>query len=564
MANQRNLIELTKARIESFDAFMEPRYRLMREWFDLYQGTYFAERGSLEADLFYDVKLIYSIINGFVPSLILSDPDIVLRPRKETSVNITQLTEVVSNYYWRELNIKEELKKVVRDTFIYGFGVMKTGWNTKFRSRNKKFDSESPGGEKNFDVSEYLQTDSPFMHRVSPYFFMWDPQARTLDSARWVGEKLIRPIEEVINNKAYDQKIAKDINPSTYGMQDVLFGDDGAHVIEQDPDKYAVLYEIHDRERNLLITLADGVEEPLRVIPYPYKDLEGTHYGMLVYHPLPDRVEGLSLVELLRDQQITLNRVRTLQANHAKKCARIYAVSTESAMKNEDIEKIQRGVDGAVVRVNGRPEDIKALDHAVLPQELFAMGDISRGDMMMVAGSPPHRFGMPAGGRTSATEIQSMNTAEQFRLEDMRTVTEDFSGRMTKKMIQIMANKLSDEKVIMIAGEDKFQPFKFRKEDLKGEFDFTVEAGSMVRQNREVERQQLIQFLNMTAQLPQVNHLEIVKRIAKTFGWKNLSNLIQQQAPVEPQGILSTQVQNTPNPPSATSQLTSPFTNEGK
>jgi len=565
--SNRKLIDLTNQRIDCFERFMEPRYRQMRDWYRLYTGEYFCKNDSFESSLYYDVKLLYTIVNNFIPAIVLADPDIIVKPRKNVSVDQIELIEKVSNYYWRELNIKDELKKVVQDTMIFGFGVMKTGWHTKLKSRNKKVDIDSPGGEKTFNVSEYIQADSPLMHRVSPYLFMWDPQARTIDRARWVGEKLIRPIEEVVNNKAYNTKAVNQIQATNFGMQDYIFSEDGqSNLIEEDPDRYVLLYEIHDRERDLLITLAHGVEEPLRVIPYPYKNLEGTHYGMLVYNPLPDKVLGLSLPELLKDQQIALNRARTLQANHAKRAARIYGVNVQSGIKREDVEALQRATDGSVIFTNDDPGHIKSIEHAALPRELFEIADIARSDMFQVSGTPPHRIGMPAGGRTTATEIQSMNADEQVRLEDVRAETEDFSAMMTKKMIQIMANKLSDEKVVMIVGEDKFVPFTFTREDLRGEFDFTIDAGSMSRQSREVERQQLMQFLNMAAQVPGVNPLEIVKRIAKTFGWKQLDKIFAPPQPQQQGQVLDTAMQNQNTPPDQASilaNLTQAFNREG-
>lgn len=557
-----DLVSLTKKRIDAWDRFAECMHKDMKDFYDMYTGQFFVRKDDIARDFYYETRLIYTTVNNFVPSIIMSDPDIFLKPQKDTSTQIAETVEIVSNYYWRELGIKEEVKKSLYDAYIYGFGIVKVGWNTKLSPMGKKFEDDSPGGEKTFDVSEYVKKDAPFVNRISPFLFMWDPQARSLETARWVGEKIIKPIEAVINNNSYDKKALELIQPNTYGVQDVIFGSDGgAALVDDDPDKYVCLYEVHDREREILITLAEGVEVPLRIIPYPYKKLEGTHYTMLVLNPLPDKVEGTSIPELLRDQQIALNRARTLQMNHAKRCARIYGVDVNGAITDKDLEAISKAVDGTIVKINGSPDQIKPLDHAPLPQELFIIGDIAKGEALQITGQPPSDFGMPAGGRTSATEIQSMNTAKQFRVEDHRTIVENFAARITKKLIQIISDKLSDKKVVMITGEDKFIPFKFSKEDIQGEFDFSISAGSMNKASREVERQQLIQLLNIASQIPNINVLEIVKKIMQTFGWKDINRFFMQTPPAVPQTPATNIQPENPNPPSQ-ADILAPMTNQ--
>lgn len=552
--DELKLALLFKQRLEAFETFSKPMHEGFQRQYKVYRGTIFCEPNAIEREFYYDVRLVYSIVQGFVPSIIISDPDIILKPRKESSIDLTSLCEIVINYYFRELNIKQEVKQTLLDTFIYGFGVLKTGWQTKFQYAKKKDDPGQPTPPDQYQPDEYVKVDNPIMKRISPYLFMWDVQARNLESARWVGEKIIRPREEVLNNRAYDSKAIGEVKGNHVGVQDFLFSyDDGPKLMDIDPDKYIMIYEIHDRERGKLITLADGTELPLRIIDYPYDALEGTHYGMLVLHPMPDKVEGISLCDLVQDQQIALNRIRTLQIEACKRAGRLYAIDPEADIDNEQIQAIQTAEHGSIVRVPVNA--IKPIDHAPLPQELFAGGDLAVQDILRTVGSPPSRIGMAAGGRTSATEINTMQSVEQYRLEDARTIVSDFIGRMCKKMFQIMANKLTDDKVIMIAGEDRFVPFKFTRDQLQGDFDFIIEPNSMTRSNRVAEAQQLIQLYNISAQLPDVNHTELLKDIMKGLGIRDTRRYFKGPitTPQMGQNVVNSQVQNQANPPDAAS-----------
>lgn len=556
------LTELFKQRLEAFDVFAKPLFEGMHRQYKLYRGTIFCDPNAIEREFYYDVKLVYSVIQGFLPSIIISDPDIILKPRKEESVPLTTLCETIINYYVKDLKIKDELKKALLDTFIYGYGILKTGWQTKIDYSNKKLDPASPDNPDDFEVNdEFIKVDNPFMRQISPYMFMWDPQARSLDSARWVGEKIIRPREEVMNNRSYRKVAVDNLLGNHVGVQDFIFSyDDGPKLQDIDPDKYVMLYEIHDKERGKLITLADGCDTYLRIIDYPYGNLEGTHYGMLVLHPMPDKVEGISVCDMVQDQQIMLNRIRTLQAEAAKRANRLYAIDPEADVDDQQIQAIQTAEHGSIVRVPVNA--VKAIDHAPLPQELFIIGDIAQQDILRTVGSPPSRIGMPAGGRTSATEINQLQSVEQYRLEDARTIVADFLGSMLKKMFQIIANKLSDQKVIMIAGEEGFLPFKFTKEQLQGEFDFIIEPGSMSRTSRDVEIQQLIQIYNISAQLPDVNHTEILKEVMKKMGFRSITKFFQGPitTPQMGESVVNSQVQNQVNPPNQASMSANPMT----
>lgn len=533
-----DLVELFQKRISSFERHFCGMHDKMREYDKIYKGIdpqfpSDSDYVQAEDERFYNMRLIYSVIGNFIPNLVLSDPDIVLRPQKVSSIEKAKTVEKVVNYYWRELAIKSQLKQCVRDSLKYPFGVIKLGWEFKRKILEKRDKDMDIGGQETFQPNEHIVKDNPFATRISPFLFLWDVQARNLQEARWCGEKIIRPIEDLQRDNRYDKKALKELAHTATGMQDVIFGGEGATIIEDDPDQYGVIYEIHDKERNLLITLAKGVPIPLRVIPYPLKNVEGTHYEVLVLEEQEDKFEGISKIELLKTHQSLINKIRTYQAEHVRNINRIYVHNKNSEITSEDLIKIQQAPNLSIVSIDGDIDDLKVLPTPAIPQDAYQVAEIAKGELLQVAGQPPSRFGIPAGGRTTATEIQAMGSAEANRLEDSRAIVEDFASAISKKLIQIVGDKLSDEKVLLIAGEENFIPFKFSKEDLKGEFDFIILAGSMTKPNREVKRQQLMNLLNVVGQFPEVNRMEFIKRIFSEFDLSNPESLLA--PPPEPQ-----------------------------
>lgn len=551
--NLRDLNELTLKRITSFNRFMEPFHRIMRENLRIYKGEFFVESDSIFREFYYEFKLAYSIIKGMLPSLVLSDPDILLTPRKKESVSKVAVAEKVINYYWPELKIKREVRKSVRDTLIYGFGVIKTGWQMKQKFSDKPVLEEDIGGQVTFSPNEFIRDEDLFVRRVSPFLFGFDPQATSFEDTRWVGEKIIRPVADVKRDMRYEKKIRNKVGGKHLGLQDVIFTDNGMDVVGEDPEQFAELWEVHDKERNLLITVSDGLEEPLRVIPYPFKKLEGTHYSLLDFDEIPDKITGRGLPEILKDQQRTINRIRTFQIDHVKRAVPKYVVSKQAGMKQEDIDRWANGTAQSIALVNGDARDIQLIQAAPIPPDQYRMADIAKGDMLQIAGTPPSRFGQSAGGRTSATEISTINQSEEFRLEDAKTAVEDFSADISRKMIQILVDKLSDEKIFFIVGEENFEPLQFTKSDIQGEFDFRVAAGSMAKPDRAVERQQLINLLNIGAQIPGFPVQDVFKEVLKTFpnlrNKVHLANQTPEQAPPGIGGATSEDLAKQTNPP---------------
>ena len=48
-----------------------------------------------------------------------------------------------------------------------------------------------------------VKEDRPFMERVSPFDIYVDPDATCMQDARWITQRIIRPLEEVRADKRY-------------------------------------------------------------------------------------------------------------------------------------------------------------------------------------------------------------------------------------------------------------------------------------------------------------------------------------------------------------------------
>lgn len=512
---QRELVKLHQNRINAFNRHMAKQHQTVLDNYKLYKDGMEVDR-----DNYYSANLTYSLIKGLIPSLVVSDPDIIVEPKKAESLSKIPVIEKVSNYYWRELDIKDQVKKCVLDSFLAPFSIIKTGWNFQLKKLDKVMDPQKNiGGQTTLEPNEYLKKDEPFARRISFLNFIFDLNATCLEETHWLGEKVCKRLWEVQQDERYDKKVRQELKATGKGYQSILEQMEGTVSLEEDPEQFVSIYEVHDRERDLLLTISLDHEMPLRIIKYPYPNLEGTHYETLYFDEIPDTMLGQAPINRIRDQQKMYNRIRTMQFDHVQKNVPKYGYNkSEGDIKKEEIIKWANGEANSIIGVSGDPEqEIKQFTVAPIPQDQYSMAEISKEDMRNTLGAPPSRVGDIAGSRTTASEIQSLNSAEQFRIEDSKAAVENFSAKITRNLIQIMSTQLTDEKTLMIVGEDDFIPLKVSKKEVQGEFGFSVRSGSMAKADRGVERQQLINIVNLLAPIPGANIMPVVKELLKTF-----------------------------------------------
>lgn len=98
----------------------------------------------------------------------------------------------------------------------------------------------------------------------------WDTHARNLDEVSWVGHRYRAPIDLIRDSKIFSQE-RKKVEPTPDNPYN-LEGDEKVKMIARgywaDSDEYedyGELYEIYLPRRRLIVTIAEGIEDPLRV-----------------------------------------------------------------------------------------------------------------------------------------------------------------------------------------------------------------------------------------------------------------------------------------------------------
>ena len=498
---------------------------------DLYRGRQWPKTTATNEDLIV-VNLAFSTVNVIAPSVSVNHPKIVVSATQEEDQDRAAFVEAVVNYLWRHHDFRKPFRRAVKDFLITGHAWMKVGW--KFVEQERTL-SESEREEmlddaileadafavENIDMAGDLPTDEeitvnipettmmvvedqPFIERVSPFDIYIDPEATCVEDANWICQRIVRPLEEAKKDKRYKASVRKRLQAD--GILYPMFQNRQIQEQEQylaDEDRVAI-YEYYDIEENTMSVFSQASEEFL-VDPMPMPYAYGQPFVMLRNYDIPDFFYPMGDLESIESLQLELDKTRTQLINARKRYARKYLYH-ERSFGPEGREALESDQDGRLVPV---VDENKPLQEVVVPMpqtplspEIYNTSAIIEQDINTVSGVSEYARGSMPEIRRTATEASIIADVGNARAADKLAIIEISIGQLARRVIQLMQQFMTGEQMARIAGkggQDMF--FTYSRDDIIGEFDFTVEGGSTQPINDTIRKTQAVSLLNAMAPL---------------------------------------------------------------
>jgi hypothetical protein len=154
--------------------------------------------------------------------------------------------------------------------------------------------------------------------------------------------------------------------------------------------------------------------------------------------------------------------------------------------------------------------------------------------MAQISGVNEYQRGASEMKRT-ATEAAMVQDASNTRSADKLAIIEIAIGRIASRVLALAQQFMTGEQVVRVVGSEAQQVWiPFTYEDIKGEFDFTVEGGSTQPQNEATRRQQAIAMMNSLGPMigTVIDPAAIAKHVLQFgFGIKTPGKFLMQQPP---------------------------------
>ncbi len=474
----------------------------VQRFLELYKGNHWGNIGLHRRRDLITVNLIFPTIRNQIGYYYYKDPYLFVKARNDESVLSAPLAEAYLNYEWTERNVRRQQRFSIYDTLIFGNAVTEVSWRFETDVIKRK------GKDERIYYNEYIKKDHPYVRRLSPLRFGFDPKAEMepITEAEFVFKECFAALEDVKKNPKF--KNTKDIE---YGVT----------TNDREKDRYGEecvkLVELHDRKNMKLLVYAQGYDRPLLEEDHPYEGvLEGHNFEWLQFNHVPDEPYGISQISLIEDQQHELNRTRTQMFHHRRRVSNRRYVYDEGAISDRAIQKLEDAEGGAMVAV-GNIDRIKPLDDAQMSYDVPLIESVIKQDIRELTGLPASQYGVMDNKSRSATEVSNVQGAMNLRTDDNLVLVEEFTRNIARKFLQLIQNFGDKEVVMKIVGPKGYFWQKMSKEDIQGEYETLIDPGSTTKINDAVKRKQSTDLMSILIGVPGINKRRLVTDVIKDF-----------------------------------------------
>lgn len=565
-------------KIRERETAMQPRWNDWQKYLKLYRMD-FSESDLPPEDSVW-LNYLFALCRVILPSIYFRNPDVLVSPRGITRQEYAAMKERLLKYQIGEIGFEREMRRVIFDCLITGTGVLKLGFGPALRKPERARSSieavnnlmedffergndiygppteTEKGTEDSFD--QRISSDNPFAIRLSPVYFLCDPLATTLDDARWVCHRVLRPLDEIQSSKRYPKNLTAGIQATHLLQNQVAMNQVNAPLpgprslsLAQSFNNLVMLYEIWDREKDKLLVLDswhmnNGGGSFLRSEDNPYA-IDGFPFEILVFNPDPDEPFGVSDAMTWYNPTRALNMIDTMQYSHIKRFLRKYIAKKGTLIEGAEA-KLTSPVDGAIVEVNGEPDNaIRPLVDAPITGDLYSLRDVLQGRLNFISGVTEQKRGVVERAKT-ATEASIMDEQSRIRESDRLYVVSMFVEKVLRKLLQLDEQFLDASYVAFVTGPEALMMWQNEAPQiLRAEVDVKIRVGSSAFISREIRAKQLLDFLNLTSGLSEVNPLtgqpqpiinvrEVIRRVAEALEIEDYKSLLAtgQQPPLVP------------------------------
>ena len=316
---------------------------------DLYRGKHWPATTSTKSDLIA-VNLAFSTINVIAPSVAVNYPKIVVQSNTPENRDRASFVEAVANYLWKHHDFRTPFRRAVKDFLIFGHGWIKTGW--KFVEQEQTlgederaemfgsalsevdaFATETPDLAGSLPSPEEVAAnipstvmrvveDQPFVERISPFDMFVDPAATCIEDAKWVAQRITRPLSEAKVDPLYKPSARRrlEANGAYNLIQDAYGTMDNRWEFLEDQ---VVIWEFYDIMLNTVAVYAQGADEFL-VDPIAMPYASGHPFTKLRNYDIPGQFYPIGDLESIESLQLELDKTRSQLMNDRKRYARKY------------------------------------------------------------------------------------------------------------------------------------------------------------------------------------------------------------------------------------------------
>ena len=471
-------------------------------WRDFYEGNHFPD--VTDKSNLIVINYTYSILKAILPQIYFQDPYIYLRADKGEYSNTAQLAEDALNDVWRCIKVKRQMKRIILDMLVMGFGIGKLGY---WFETEKKESLETQAG-----FTEAVKEEYPYFLRQSPFDVVFDFEAKSFDEVRWIAARYYVPLQELKDK--YPDK-AKHFKGNYTAGDDIVTKFVGNSIDKQYVDddlKRVEIWEVHDIvDKKIHIVSEECKYEFLDSFDNPYDNIQ-SNWKILFVNEIPDKLYPISDVANLQGINLWMDKVNSLLMQHILKSQRKIMVNENAFATEEDKAKFLTGDDMQLI-VSGMEDISKAISiipASIISPDFYQNNELCKDHLNNISGVGANQRGVADNvDRRTAAEANIVDRNSQLRNSERLDVITDYCISLAGDLLKIM-QQFGSKETEFYNEKRGYQTWK--KDDIKGDYIPKIEIGSTVRRDNESERQFLMQFGGQLMNLVDDNGVPVVNK----------------------------------------------------
>lgn len=479
------------------------------------------------------VNMILPHLTLLINSVAARDPKFVVTPTDGDPYIVErngQTAKAVLDYFWRRSDSTSILRDMTQDMVVLGNGFCKVGWaydaetidrtseDVAAEAANLLTVATEVSREMGIEPDEQMlnevvesialteqrvEMDEPFVEYVSPFDIFLPADARRMNSARWVCQRLRLPVEELKANPLFNKE-ARDAIVSDTAYADPI---SIQHYEMQDQGlpqafTYATVYEFYDmRDRTLTVFQIDA-EKPLFEGDIPYAHRYPPFVHMRNYSDGGSTCWAFGDVENIAGLQLMINEIMVAEVNDLKRVGNKYFIN-KKVLTPEMAKALAQNKPDQVIPVDlpnnvSIGEVLVPVQRMATPADNFVMEGKLQDYMQRILGISELQAGsITAASRVPATAAAAVEGASTTRAMEKLSNVEKASREIATRMLGLCQQFLDSELAIRIAGPDAVMWLDVTMEDIVGEFHIEAEGGSTQAINPATRARQGLEMLNI-------------------------------------------------------------------
>lgn len=504
----KDALRLVNERYSVTKKYTQSYFQRFQRFYKLYRSYLDRSRLPWRSNLF--IPRVYEIVEVIAPRIVMAQRTYTVNPVEGNDVeNARAYADLLKFQFYQDRN-EEMLEELVKETLIYGTGVVKTCWDQ--------------------------EANMPHAEVVDIFDFYPDPKARTIEEAKYVIHRVDRDLDELKKNPNYSKEALARLEKATGQQEDnrwrkLRLGVEGIVTSDSSRRRFEVLEYHGDWNGEFSIIVVAG-GEVLRAEKNPYPWIPFT---IAIDNKVPHELYGIGEIEPIESLQNELNDIRNQRMDNIKLNLNTMWKVVAGGVQFED-ELVSRP--GGIIHLT-RPDGLQENVHRPIDGSVFTEESTIKADMEQTSGagsflsglmvSPMGGTGTGVVGSKSAGALNAMIAQADKRFSSKVNHFKFALQNIGRQFLELDQKYMTKEQMIRVVGpEGTSLVVPILPEDIKHDFDLEIDIDYT---DDHEKASQDISLLEALKGVPGFNASMLAADILERVGKKNVQKYLSAPPP---------------------------------